>query len=140
MKFFEISYFQHFCTIIMSIVSKFERKWIQTFDFIAHSIFKGFDQKILILNQHAISKWPWLLNATTYNDELLPKCVIHVYIESKKVSRVYMHAPLQCQIKISRVIQICITPWNRVKAINEILTLPHMGGGHNNPPYFFYRK
>ena len=31
---------------------------MKTLDFIAHSIFKGFDQKIPIFDQRAMPKWP----------------------------------------------------------------------------------
>ena len=36
LKFFETLFLQHLFIIIMSVLSKFERKRIQTFDFIAH--------------------------------------------------------------------------------------------------------
>ena len=42
----------------MSIVSKFERKLPYTPNFIAYSIFKGFDQKIQIFDQLALPKGP----------------------------------------------------------------------------------
>ena len=42
----------------MSIVLKFERKLMETLDFIAHSISKSFDQKIPIFDQCAMPKWP----------------------------------------------------------------------------------
>ena len=39
------------------------------------------------------------MNATTYNHEILPKGVIHMNVKSKKVSRVYMDGPQQCELK-----------------------------------------
>ena len=50
----------------------------------ANSIFNGFDQKILISDQRATRTWPQFLNVTNYNHEILPKCVIYVYVKSKK--------------------------------------------------------
>ena len=108
----------------MGIVSKSKRKWAQTLNFIAHSLFKDFDQKILIFDQRAIPKWPWLLNANTYNHEVLPKCVIYAYVECKKLSWVYMHAPLQCQTKYRWWCKFASPPQkeNKVK---------EFGGPHN---------
>ena len=53
LKFFEVLFFQHLDIIVMSIVPKFEQKWIKTLDVIAHSISKGFDQKIRIFDHRA---------------------------------------------------------------------------------------
>ena len=46
--------------------------------------FQRFVQKIRIFDERAIPKWPWFLNASTYNHEILPKCVIYVNLKSKK--------------------------------------------------------
>ena len=61
--------FQYLYISIISVVSKFEQKWIKTLDFTAHSIFKGFDLKILIFGKCAMPKWPQFLTQapTTMN-------------------------------------------------------------------------
>ena len=58
LTFFKISIFQHLCIIIRIIVSKFERKLNETFDFIAHSVIMGFARKILIFDLRALPEWP----------------------------------------------------------------------------------
>ena len=94
---FAILLFQYFCIITISIVSKFKWKWIKTLDCTAHSVFKGSDLKIhiqtnvLYQNGHSFCTQP----PTTMKFFQMS----YICTKSTKVSRVYMHAPLQCQTK-----------------------------------------
>ena len=58
MKIFEIQLFEHFFTIKMSVMSKFESKRSKSLDFIAYSVFKDFDQKNSILRATVHPKMP----------------------------------------------------------------------------------
>ena len=98
----------------MSIVSKFGWKWIYTLGFIAHSILKGFNQKFPIRSR-CYTEMAIIFESSHH--EILQKYVVYVYVKSKKVLRVYMHAPLQCQTKYRGWCKFASTPppRNRVK-------------------------
>ena len=59
--------------------------------------------------------------------EILLKCVICIYVKSKKVLRVHMHAPLQCQTQYRGWSKFASPPaphphsWNRVNPFNARL-------------------
>ena len=58
LRFFRILLIHYYGIIIMSVVLKFKRKRISTHDLTPYLIFRGFDQKILILDKSPIPKWP----------------------------------------------------------------------------------
>ena len=80
LKFFEILVFLPICISNISVVWKFEWKRSLTFDFRANSIFKGFDQKILIFGQYAIPKghkyWMQLATNTKFCQDVPHMCIL----------------------------------------------------------------
>ena len=106
-KNFEIKLSQHNFSDKMGFVSRFESQRRKSLDFVAYSVFKFlFWPEEFFSSCNAPSKNSHKFWAQPPKIMKFFKKCLYAYVKSQKVLSVCMFAPW--------VVQICITPWNRV--------------------------